>query len=130
MERHKRGSIHLSNLKMTRVAGTCKGIRLSHKEATPSLFGTRDDFMGGFPCGSGVKNPPAKAGATGDACSIPGLGRSPGEGMARLVFLSGGSRGQRAWWAIVNVVAKSQTRLKRQSPGTDFMKDNFSLNWD
>ena len=26
------------------------------------------------------KNPPANAGAAGDMCSIPGLGRSPGEG--------------------------------------------------
>ena len=31
----------------------------------------------GFPGGSVVKNPPANAGDTG---SIPGLGRSPGEG--------------------------------------------------
>ena len=34
----------------------------------------------GFPGGSMVKNPPANAGAAGDMCSIPGLGRSPGEG--------------------------------------------------
>jgi len=34
----------------------------------------------GFPGGSVVKNPPASAGATGDAGSHPGLGRSPGEG--------------------------------------------------
>ena len=27
-----------------------------------------------------VKNPPAKAGDTGNAGSVPGLGRSPGEG--------------------------------------------------
>ena len=27
-----------------------------------------------------VKHPPANAGDTGDACSIPGLGRSPGVG--------------------------------------------------
>ena len=27
-----------------------------------------------------VKNPPANAGDTGDSGSIPGLGRSPGEG--------------------------------------------------
>jgi len=33
--------------------------------------------MVGFPCGSVVKNPPAK---TGDVGSIPGLGGSPGEG--------------------------------------------------
>ena len=31
----------------------------------------------GFPGGSAVKNPPANAGDTG---SIPGSGRSPGEG--------------------------------------------------
>ena len=31
----------------------------------------------GFPGGSAVTNPPANAGAVG---SIPGLGRSPGEG--------------------------------------------------
>ena len=34
----------------------------------------------GFPGGSVVKNLPANAGATGDAGSIPGLGRSPGWG--------------------------------------------------
>ena len=34
----------------------------------------------GFPGGSVVKNPPANAGDLRDAGSIPGLGRSPGEG--------------------------------------------------
>ena len=35
----------------------------------------------GFPRGSVVKNlPDCDAGATGDACSIPGSRRSPGEG--------------------------------------------------
>ena len=32
-----------------------------------------------FPGGSVVKNPPANAGDTGDASSIPGSGRSPGK---------------------------------------------------
>ena len=36
----------------------------------------------GFPDGSVVKNPPANAGDLRDMGSIPGLGRSPGEGMA------------------------------------------------
>ena len=36
--------------------------------------------MTGFPGGSMVKNPPDNAGDTGDAGSIPGSGRSPGEG--------------------------------------------------
>ena len=34
----------------------------------------------GFPSGTVVKNPPANAGATGDAGLIPGSGRSPEEG--------------------------------------------------
>ena len=34
----------------------------------------------GFPCDSAVKNPPANARAAGDSGSIPGWGRSPGEG--------------------------------------------------
>ena len=33
----------------------------------------------GFPTGSVLKNPPANAGDTGDAGSIPVWGRSPGE---------------------------------------------------
>ena len=36
----------------------------------------------GFPSGTVVKNPPANAGATGDAGLISGWGRSPGEKMA------------------------------------------------
>ena len=34
----------------------------------------------GFPSGAVVKNPPANAGDTGDAGSIPGSGRAPGGG--------------------------------------------------
>ena len=37
-------------------------------------------MLWGFPGGSGVKNLPANAGASGDTGSIPGLGRSPGVG--------------------------------------------------
>ena len=36
-------------------------------------------FKVGFPGGAGIKNPPANAGGAG---SIPGSGRSPGEGNA------------------------------------------------
>ena len=64
----------------------------------------------GFAAGSAVKNPPANA---GDMSSIPGLGRSPGEGNGKPLQYSclenpmdGG-----AWWATVHGVAKSQTRL-------------------
>ena len=34
----------------------------------------------GFPGGSLIKNPPANAGDTRDVSSVPGLGRSSGEG--------------------------------------------------
>ena len=34
----------------------------------------------GLPGGTVIKNPPGNAGDEGDAGSIPGLGRSPGEG--------------------------------------------------
>ena len=64
----------------------------------------------GFPGGSEVK---ASACNAGDLGSIPGLGRSPGEGNGTLLQYSclenpmdGG-----AWWATVHGVAKSQTWL-------------------
>ena len=64
----------------------------------------------GFPGGSEVK---ASASNVGNPGSIPGLGRSPGEGNGNPLQYSclknpmdGG-----AWWATVHRVAKSQTRL-------------------
>ena len=64
----------------------------------------------GFPGGSVVK---ASARNAGDLDSIPGSGRSPGEGNGNPLQYSclenpmdGG-----AWWAIVHGVAKSRTRL-------------------
>ena len=68
----------------------------------------------GFPGGSEVK---ASACNAGDLGSIPGLGRSPGEGNGNPLQYSclknpmdGGT-----WWATVHGVAKSRTRLKRLS---------------
>ena len=64
-----------------------------------------------------VKNPPANAEDKRDTGSIPGLGRSPGGGMAIhssiLAWRIPMDRG--AWRAIVYRVAKSQTWLKRLS---------------
>ena len=64
----------------------------------------------GFPGGSEVK---ASACNAGDLGSIPGSGRSPGEGNGNPLQYSclenpmdGG-----AWWATVHGVAKSRTRL-------------------
>ena len=50
------------------------------------------------------------AGETGDIGSVPGSGRSPGEGNGNPLLENPMDRG--AWWAIVHSVAKSQTRLK------------------
>ena len=68
--------------------------------------GTRE--MIDFPGGSAVKNPPANA---GDVGSIPGSGRSPGEGNGNPLQFSclrnPMDRGD--WWATVVGVTKSQT---------------------
>ena len=62
----------------------------------------------GFPGGSEVK---ASACNAGDVGSIPGLGRSPGEGNGNPLQYSylENSMDGRAWWATVHGVAKSQT---------------------
>ena len=59
----------------------------------------------GFPCSSVVKNLSANA---GDVVSIPGSGRSPGEGNGNLSQYSclGNPMDRGAWWAIVHGVAK------------------------
>ena len=66
-----------------------------------------------FPGGSMVKNLPANA---EDLGSIPGLGRSPGEGNGNPLQCSclENPRDGGAWWAAVYGVAQSQTRLKWQ----------------
>ena len=63
------------------------------------------EILVGFPGGSVVKNLPAKA---GDVDSIPGLGRSPGEGKGNPLQDSclGNPMDRRAWWATVHRVAK------------------------
>ena len=57
-----------------------------------------------------VKNLPASAGDTRDASSIPGSGRSPGEGNGNLFQYSylENSMDRGAWWAAVHGVAKGQ----------------------
>ena len=64
--------------------------------------------MKGFPGGAVVKNPPASA---GDMGSIPGSGRSPGEGNGnplQYAYLEN-SMDIGAWQATVQWVAKSGT---------------------
>ena len=64
----------------------------------------------GFPSGSVVKNPPASA---GDAGSIPGLGRSSGEGNGNPVQFSclGNPMDRGAWRATVHEVAKESDTI-------------------
>ena len=62
-------------------------------------------ILGGFFGGSAVKNLPASAADTG---SIPGSGRSPGEGNGNPLQYSclGNPRDRGVWWAAVHGVAK------------------------
>ena len=59
-----------------------------------------------------VKNLPASVGDTGDAGSIPGSGRSPGEGNGNPFQYSclGNPTDRGAWQTIVQKVTKSQTQ--------------------
>ena len=69
------------------------------------FFLVLNNIPSGFPGGSVVKNLPAN---TGDAGSIPGSGRSPGEGNGNPLQCSclGNLMDRRAWHAIVHRVAK------------------------
>ena len=59
-----------------------------------------------------VKNVPANAGDIRDVGSIPGLGRSPGEGHDNPLQYSclANPMERGAWWATVHRVAQSQTQ--------------------
>ena len=67
-------------------------------------------YIYAFPGGSEVK---ASACNEGDLGSIPGLGRSPGEGNGNPLQYSclENPMDREAWWATVHGLAKSQTRL-------------------
>ena len=76
-------------------------------------------FLQGFPGGSAAKNQPAN---TGDVGSIPGWGRSPGEGNGNPLQCScrGNHMDRGAWWAAVHGVAKKlDTKKKRKRIGHD-----------
>ena len=64
----------------------------------------------GFPDGSDNKE---SAYNPGDLGSIPGLGRSPGEGYPLQYSCLENSMDRGAWWATVHGVTKSQTRLSK-----------------
>ena len=60
-----------------------------------------------------VKNTPANEADIRNSGSIPGLGRSSGEGNGNPIQYSclGNPMDSEAWWATVHRVAKSQTQL-------------------
>ena len=75
-----------------------------------STPGWPEVYFQSFPGGSDVK---ASACNAGDLGSIPGLGRSPGEGNGNPLQYSclENPMDRGAWWATVHGVAKSRTRL-------------------
>jgi len=102
--------LHFSNLG---VVGQ-KRERWSSKTEELQTKGTQNlggHILKGFPGGSVVKNPPAKERDTRDMGSIPGWGRSPGEGngnpLQYTCLENPMDRG--AWRATVHRVAKSWT---------------------
>ena len=72
------------------------------------------DIRVGFPHGSVVKNLPANAGDTGDSDSVPGLGRSPGEGNGSALQYSclESPMDRGAWWAAVYGVTRGWTQRR------------------
>ena len=67
----------------------------------------------GFLGGTVVRDPPANAGDASDVGSIPGSGRSPGEGNSNPLRYSclENPMDRGAWWATVHRMAKSDIRL-------------------
>ena len=78
-----------------------------------------------FPGVSVVKNPPT---STGDAGSVPGPGRSSGEGnVTHSSILNLGNPVDRgAWQLIVYSVTKRQTQLSRSTPSSLSYKPSLS----
>ena len=76
-----------------------------------------------------VKNTPANAGDIRDAGSIPGLGRSSGEGHGNTLQYSclENPLDRGAWSAAVHGVARSRTRLKRLNMHTCIGEGNGNL---
>ena len=70
-----------------------------------------------------IKNPPANAGDARDASSIPGLGRSPGEGIGNPLRYSclENPMDRDAWRATVHRVTKCLIQLNQPSTHTPFL---------
>ena len=83
------------------------------------------------PCGSGVNNSTANAGNTGDPDSIPGSGRSPGEGNSNPPQYSclRNPMDRRTWQATVHGVAKNQTQLSHLAAAAAAFYFTLECSW-
>ena len=86
----------------------------------------------GFSDGLTHKESACNAGDSGDAGSVPGSGRSPGEGNGNLLQRSclENPIDRGAWWAKVQRVTKRQTRLTTQAPKPHIFKVYNLINFD
>ena len=82
--------------------------------------------VGGFPDGSVLKNLPANMEDAGDTGSIPGLGRSPGEGNGNTLQFSclENPKDKGAWQATVYGVSKSWTQLSMHTVKVELNNDS------
>ena len=87
----------------------CMSLWRAHSD----IFWGSTDFLGASQVALVVKNPPANAAGVREVSSIPGSGRTPGEGNGNTLQYSclENPMDRGIWWAIVDRVAKSQTWL-------------------
>ena len=107
----KGGQPHSLGLPWCQALGWRRG---SHISSPPQLWEMGITiFLLSFPGCTVIKKPPANAGGTRDVGSVPGSGRSSGEGNGNPLWYSclGNSMDRGAWWATVSGVAKRQTQL-------------------
>ena len=83
----------------------------------------------GFPGGTVVEKPPASAGDTGDAGSVPGSGRSPGEGSGNPLqcscwenFIDRG-----AWQAVVHAQLSTHIETHTHTPANEWLESEVNL---
>ena len=89
----------------------------SQSSCIRGYLGTQQVGSRGFPGGACGEEPAGNAGDIRDMGSIPGPGRSPGEGNGNPLQSSclENPMDRGAWWATVHGVPRSRTRLKQLS---------------
>ena len=97
-------------------------------ESSDKVLGPRS----GFPGGAVVKNLSANAGAAGDICSIPGLGRSPGvrNGNPLQYSCLENPMDRGTWWATVPGVTETWLSTQARMQCVSFLKMLNVLMWN